>query len=261
MIRRWIHPSKVKNDSPKVTPNNSRYTLMPHKKKNGQEKSAKAEEKPRRQKKSAKLALRSVLTQRVKPRATTIDDAYVPRSHKHQPGAFFIGSSSTGGSSSTSSSFHTDKRHFESQQNPSPNYQTYNINQAIAAGVPVIIAKDEAERRRILGKFQQEDEDSIQGLAATVSHPVNHCEWQNSGDKGKGKLKQVKGDKAKGKLKQDKGEKAKGEAQQAKESKGKGKAQQIKGDKGKSRTKKPQEEKAKGIIGRRPIRWFRKSSQ
>lgn len=78
-------------------------------------------------------------------------------------------------------------------------FETYTINQAIAAGVPVIIPKDEAERRKVLKKIYQEDENFMENLAAKSSYPVNRRGWQNGGDKGKGKPKQIKVDKGNGK--------------------------------------------------------------
>lgn len=268
MFRQWIHSSIVKNDSLKVIPNGSRYTLTPHEKKNSQEKPLKVEGKSIRRKISAKLALSNVFTQRVNPRANTTANAYVRYLHQRQSEPAVIGPPSTdgssstssssnsskrhleihikpsrihetwsinqaiaaGGSSSTSSSSNASKHHIESQQKPPRIYETYSINQAIAAGVPVIITKDEAQRRRVLGKIHQEDEDFMQGLVAKFSHPVNHRRgWQNGGDKGKDKARQVKGD-----------------------WKGKGKAHQAKVDEGNGRA--PQQ--AKGNPGMRPIHWY-----
>ena len=101
----------------------------------------------------------------------------------------------------------------------------------------------------------------MQGLAAKVSRPVNCRGWQNGGDKGKGKPKQVKEDKGKGKSKQVMGDYGKDKAQQSEADKGKGEAQQAKGNKDKGKTKQSQQERAKANLGRRSIHWFRKISQ
>lgn len=245
----------MRDDSLKVPRSHSRYTLTPHEKKNGQEKSPKVKEESRGRKISARLALRSVLTQRVKPRATAAANKYVPRLNQNKPESVVIGSSST------SSSLNARKRQVESQQKPSRIYESYSINHAIAAGVPVIIAKDEAERRRVLGKTHHEDEGLMQGLAAKVSHPINCRGWQNGRDKGKGQPKQIKGDKGKEKSKQIKDDTRNGKAQQSKADKGEGEAEQAKENKGEGNTKQSQQERAKVNLGRRPISWFRKLPQ
>ena len=249
MIKRWIHPSKVKNDSLKVTISDSRYTLTPHEKKDDEKKPPEVEDQSTRRKKPAKPAVSGVPTRRVRTQATNTANAYVPRLNKHQFKPVVLGSSSAGSSSSASNSSNASKPHVESQQKPSRMFETYTINQAIAAGVPVIITKDEAERRKVLKKIHQEDVNFMEGLAAKPSYPVNRRGWQNGGDKGRGKPKQVKVDKGSDKVKEVKEDKGKGKAQQAKEDKGKGKSKQV------------QQARAKGYVGRRSIHWFRKSSQ
>lgn len=197
MIRRWTHPSTVKNDlptndSPTVTPSRSRYTLTPHEQKNGQDKSSKVREKTQRRENPAIPAVSNVSTQGVKPQATisTTTNGHVPYLNKNQPEAVVTGFSNTG------------ERYFESQQKPLRLIETQSINQAIAAGVPVIITKNEAERQRVMRAIYQENEDITKGSAAKASQPAKGKERQTNGYKGKGKAKPIKGDKGKGKAKQ-----------------------------------------------------------
>lgn len=199
MFKRWIHPCMGKDNSQTVTPSRSRYTLTPHEPKNGKRNSPQVGEKKKRPKNPAKPRVSDALTQGDKSQATTTTtNANFRQSNERHPEFVLAGPSNA------------DERRVESRPEPSRFREIHSINQAIAAGAPVIIARDEAERERVMRAIQQEDEDFMEGIAARASKATNSNERQTDGDKGKGKAKQAEGDKSNSKTKQTEQDREKG---------------------------------------------------
>lgn len=173
LLRRCLHPNRAKNGPPTVTPICSRYTLNPHEPKHGQKRSPKVGGKLQRRTSSATPTQSRVPAQGgVKAQAAITQNAHSPHLHRNQPELVAPGYPNA------------SERYIENLQRPPRLIESPSINLAIAAGAPVIITKDEAERQRLMRQIHQEDKDFIDRERGKFGQAK-----QSKGDKGKGKGK------------------------------------------------------------------------
>lgn len=233
----------IKDGAPTVTPGPSRYTLTPtpDDPKNSKRKSPKVREKiPERKKQAAFATTSGVLPKQGDPlQAPTTKSNLIRADQQYQTEVFIIAGPSNANAAGQRLAA---KQQAASRPKPSRAKETRRMNQAIAAGAPVIFTRDQAERERVIREIRHANEVLVEGSAPA-----------KVGKAAKGKGKEIDGDKGKGKGKEkevDRDERN-GQKRHRNEHQGEDKAKQTTAD----------QRKKKNPTMNVFCRWFRRSSK